>query len=133
MSTLREKMLNASSRPEKRLTVKIGDEDQAVLIMAPTVKQRNQIASDVDASGKKLTGDKIGRFQTKAVILCALDPETKKPIFAPQDEESLLEMPAGGWVDTIANAVAEFMQGEEESGKEAVGVDGKGPTEPNSP
>jgi hypothetical protein len=124
-------LLTAIKRPEKLVEVDFNGKKVSVLVVAPTVGQRNRIVGDVDQGGKKFIGDaKLGKMQAQACILCCLDPETKQPLFTAQDEEAILETPANGWVDTLFQEVMALLSQEEIGGKKAVGSDGEGPTEP---
>lgn len=105
-SNLRQRLLGAKSFREKVLTVTVGGEDINVLVRQPTVAQRNAILGDVDTSAKSKIGqDRMTRLQVVAVVQCALDPETRAPIFEEADIADLAEQPAGSWVDALASAV----------------------------
>lgn len=110
MSAIREKLLSTSARAlsKRIITIKLPDPigELEIMIKSPTVGQRNAMFGELDVdSGKKVKSDKISTMQVKAVIQCALDPATEKPIFEETDQEMLLGMPANGWFDELSSAI----------------------------
>lgn len=82
-----------------------------VLLRQPTVAQRDKIiAAAQGGGGGKMDGSSIARGQALATIYCALDPETKQPLFTEADIEALTESPAGGALDQLALQAMKMME-----------------------
>lgn len=122
-TSLRDRALRFTPFREKTVTVSVptpgGEkEDISFLLKQPSVAQRNRILAeiqngrkgDVDAAG-------IGKSQALAVILCALDPETREAVFTEADLDALLALPAGGWLDDLSGAAMGLMSDAEQAAK----------------
>ena len=79
-----------------------------VEIIEPTSKQRGEIRK----AAMKIRGDEIDFDQTElevwAVIVCAHDPKTGKPIFDPADHDALLEV-GSSTLDALARPALAYM------------------------
>jgi hypothetical protein len=123
MSKLRDKALRFTPFREKALEIKVPTETGEpevlkFLLRQPSVSQRNQIlAESRSEDAKKLDAGGLGKAQCMAVILCALDPDTRQPAFDVSDLDTLLGLPAGGWLDELSGAVMGLMAEGEQAAK----------------
>jgi hypothetical protein len=81
-----------------------------VLLRQPSVAQRDRIIAAAQGANGKMDGDRIAKGQALATIYCALDPETKQPIFTEADVEALVDSPAGGGLDQLALQAMKLME-----------------------
>ena len=102
------------SKPDfKSETVEHGNAE--VEIRQLTVGDRNKLLEQ--AKGKDgIDGLKL---QVYAVIMTAHDPETGEKVFGPEDYDSLVSQPSGGFVDTFSNVAFRVLgiSGEEDEEK----------------
>lgn len=110
-STIRNRLLKNNLFAEKTVSIKVPaddpaapKEDLAVLLRQPTVGQRSEIMAQmkVGRDGDLRSGDGLSRGLGLAIIFCALEPDTRKPIFDLADLDSLVGQPAGSWFDELA-------------------------------
>lgn len=90
-----------------------------VLVKQPTVKDRSDIGKmsvDIDVETKEISFNQLA-FQIYGIIRCALDPETKKPLFTEADFDSLVNFPTGSWVDDLGSKVSEILNVDSEDKK----------------
>lgn len=111
MANLRTRLLQNNLFAEKVVEVSVpatelggGPEALKVLLRQPTVGQRSEIMAQmkVGRDGDLRSGEGISRGMALAVIFCALEPDTRKPIFDIADLDSLVGQPAGSWFDALA-------------------------------
>lgn len=115
-STIRTRLLKNNLFSEKTISIRVpaeadvpGEppgprEDLAVLLRQPTVGQRSEIMAQmkVGRDGDVRSGDGLSKGLGLAIIFCALEPVTRKPIFDLADLDSLVGQPAGSWFDEVA-------------------------------
>lgn len=112
---LRDRFLSAKTRIEKTTTVQLPGDDGVlvpieVLLVSPTVRQRNAILGEVSTTDKGgVSPTRTSNMMAQAVIQCVLDPETRTPVFEATDADLLLDCPAGGWLDLLATQVMALM------------------------
>ena len=84
-------MLAKAGCPEELITV----EGEQVLIRGLSAKQRNELyaAMPKKDDDERMTGEEISHLEAEVVILCALDPVTRKPLFDKADRDALEAMP----------------------------------------
>jgi hypothetical protein len=121
---LRDRALRFTTFRKKSITLSVptaegGTEELTFLLKQPTVAQRNRILAEVrsNSRGGDVDAAGIGKSQALAVILCALDPTTEQPVFEEADLESLLAMPAGGFLDELSAAAMQLMTDGEQAAK----------------
>jgi hypothetical protein len=102
----RSKLLKFNPFRFEILDVKVPCEDGSteilrVKVRQPSVGQRTQIlAARIAENDAKA----LARAQALAVVLCSLEPDgSDKPVFEMSDVDALIDGPAGGWVDQLAN------------------------------
>lgn len=113
---IRESLLRFAPFREKTIEVEVPAEDgsvtkQTVLLRSPTVEERDRIMLEATA-GKtdgSLDAKGLSRSNATAVIVCALDPTTRQPIFTAADLEALVGLPAGSFIDQLSKAAQELM------------------------
>jgi hypothetical protein len=126
MSEVRAKLLRHNNFREKIVTVSVPSETPGeapeqlkVLIRQPSVGQRSEIMAQMKV-GKDLelkTGDGLSRGLALGIVYCALDPESRRPLFQVADIDSLIGSPSGSWFDTLANSVWSLMDEATEEAK----------------
>lgn len=84
-----------------------------VEIRQPTVGQRSRILT---AAGGGTTGEikDFSKLQIAAIMSCCYVPGTQEHVFEKADEKSLMDQPAGGWVDELAAEAVRLMNTEAE-------------------
>jgi hypothetical protein len=112
--TIRANLLKFQPFREKTVTVDAPQEDgtflaQEVLVRQPTVAARDRILASMQDGNKKNDGQGLAEAQALAVILCCLDPGSRAPIFTDADLATLMESPAGSFVDLLANEAMSLM------------------------
>ena len=122
--SLRDRALRFAPFREKLVKVSVPretgeNEELEFLLRQPTVAQRNRILAESQAvkKGGDVDAGGIGRAQAMSVILCALDPLDKSPAFSDGDLESLLNLPAGGWLDELSSQAMGLMSEGEQAAK----------------
>lgn len=116
-STIRAQLLKSNKFRSRIVEVSIPSDDPAaepatlkVKIRQPSVEERNAIFSDAKvAKDGSVSAGGSARTGALAIIYCARDPETDEPVFAHADLDSLLQCPAGGWVDFLSAKVMEVL------------------------
>lgn len=104
-SNFREKVVEVDVPNEDGTTEKL-----RVLVRQPSVQQRDRLLGEaVTEDGKLDRKGGISRRQVAAVMLCSLDPDTRQPLFTEADFDTLLQLPSGGWLDTLAAEAMELM------------------------
>lgn len=110
-SSIRNRLLKNNLFAEKVVSVKVPAETPGepsetlqVLLRQPTVGQRSEIMTQmkVGRDGDLRSGEGLSRGLGLAIIFCALDPETRAPIFEISDLDTLVGQPAGSWFDELA-------------------------------
>lgn len=100
-------------------------------VRAPSIRQRSRIieAAGVTAGANKdEVAAKINGLELSllAVIFLTYDPVSGQPVFEMTDKDSLAEMPAGSFVDTLALAAMRMLniknEGEEAPGKNSEAI-----------
>lgn len=91
MSTARERLLSKAVCPEETVMV----EGEPVLIRGLSAKARNEFYASMPKKddGQRMSGEEISHMEAEIVILCALDPQTKQPMFSRADRDALEAMP----------------------------------------
>lgn len=112
---LRQALLQSTPFVEEKVTVTVPDgkggvSEQVILVRQPTVGGRDRIVAEMqDGGDKRVNGAGLARAQALSVVLCCLDPQTRAPIFTEADVETLIESPAGSFVDVLANTAMSLM------------------------
>jgi hypothetical protein len=90
----------------KKVTVDLGDGAMAE-VRQPSIKARAAIFKAAKAMGGQEEIE-LAELQAEAVIRCTF-LEDGRPAFEAEDRESLLEQPAGGWFDKLAEKALELL------------------------
>lgn len=90
-----------------------------VELRQPSVAGRSAVLKAAGVSGDGKGAIDLGRLQVAAVLACAYDPETGAKLFEPADEAALLELPAGGWFDTLAEAALALINVDQEDARKS--------------
>lgn len=125
-SPIRQRLLKNNLFAEKTVAVRVpsetpGGEPEAVqvLLRQPTVGQRSEIMTKmkVGRDGDLKSGEGLSRGLALAIVFCALDPESRAPIFDLADVDSLIGQPSGSWFDELATEVMGLMAEASETAK----------------
>jgi len=107
---LREQLLSANKFKSVKVQVAIPGGPAEVEVRCPNVAQRNRIIQALK--------EDMGRAQALACVLCARKPDgSGAAVFLEEDVPALMEMPANGVVDAIAEAAFTLLNKAEESAK----------------
>lgn len=96
------------------LEVDFGDGvPKKVGVLHPTVRQRRKFAEIGSTGAKKgeVNFNAATAMKIQAVIDCAVDVETRDPLWEHGDRDVLETAPAGGWVDKISDRVMVLSRG----------------------
>lgn len=98
---------------EKRFAIDLGDGQPPleVVVRQPSVEERDVItnaAADINVE-TKTTKVSVAKLRIEAVLALTRDAESGERAFEEADRESILNMPAGGWFDDVANAAMEML------------------------
>lgn len=113
---IRDNLLRFTPFREKLIVLEVVQPDESIqetkiLLRQPSVAQRDRILTEAqDTSTGKLAAGGLSRGQALAVVLCALDPDTKQPLFQEADIETLTQLPAGSWFDRLAREAMGLME-----------------------
>jgi hypothetical protein len=114
LADIRSALLGSAHGSRKSVSVEIGD--MTLTVRQPTVRQRSRLLKaagmfDTSAatSGKKSSGSDMGLMQVLCVIECTYVPDTDEKVFAQTDLDTLLNTPAGGYVDRLSKVAMDLM------------------------
>lgn len=117
MSTARDALRGAALKSRVANSLVVEFEGNQYEVRAPSVRDRSSVFAlagvlDVDASSKK-KGQPVrvdsARLQVAAVVQCTFVPGGDERLFELSDFEALLNEPAGGLVDALAEPALKFL------------------------
>lgn len=122
MSDLRTRLLSNKKFRSRLVDVEIPHDDGTVekltvKVKQPSVDERNAIFGEAKISRDGGTIGGTNRVGALAIIHCVRHPDTDEPIFSVADVDALVNMPANGWVDTLAAKVMEVLTEAQELAK----------------
>lgn len=100
-------LLGSKNARIRVVTVEINGETKRVGVRQVSLAKRNALRKIATSNG----ADAGLRADVQAVIDAAVDPDSGEPLFEKAHFDSLMEQPAGGWVDVIAREAALLMRG----------------------
>lgn len=111
-SDLREFVLAQELR---KILVDVGGKQ--VEVREPNLTIRDTFLKMMQLEADGSTKGDIGRAQCYLAIACTYDPKTGQRVFDSSDESKLMNSPAGGAINDIAQAAMSFMSDAEDKAK----------------
>ena len=115
MADLRAQFLKSNPFRSRLVTVNVPQDEGPALALTvkvkqPTVRERNEIFAETKVSkGGEVDAGSSAATGAKAIIYCARHPDTDEPVFTLEDLATLLNTPAGGWVDTLSGEIMKVL------------------------
>ena len=95
-------------------------EGQKFEVRKPSLRERDQIIKESGMQGAKGKHDvDTSMLQVTCVIALTYVPGTDEKVFELADMDTLLNQPAGGWIDDLATACMKSLGVEASAGSEA--------------
>lgn len=110
MSEMKDKLRSVTVGAPKHFKsqmVKVGDAEFEV--KQPTVAARAAILKAAKAQGGDADKIEIGALQVEAVMRCTFVPGTSERVFEDADRDSLMQQPAGSFVDDLAAVALDLL------------------------
>ena len=92
-------------------TEKVDIEGAEFEVRQPSVKARDALMEKCTDKEGKL---KMSEFLSWGIILNTYKPGTDEKVFSDADYKSIIEQPAGGWVDKLGNTAARLLNVQED-------------------
>jgi hypothetical protein len=112
-------LLGTTAFRKQALKLETSDGPLDVELRQPSVAGRSSVLKAAGVSGDGKGAIDLGRLQVAAVLACAYDAETGNKLFEPADEAALLELPAGGWFDSLAEAALALINVDQEDARKS--------------
>ncbi len=88
-----------------------------VKVKQPSVEERQAIFAEAKVGRDGAVSASSSKTAALAIIYCARDPDTDEPVFTAADIDTIMQSPAGGWVDLLSQKVMELLSEAAESAK----------------